>query len=273
MSFFEAVILGLVQGLTEFLPISSSGHLRVVPALLGWDDPGAGFTAVTQLGTLAAVLIYFWSDLWRITVTWTRSLWSPGLRSDPDVRLGWYLVVATVPLVIGGALFAEQVETGARDLRLGAWMLIVFGVVMAVADRVGKRVRTMDHINTRSGILIGLSQALALIPGVSRSGATISAGLFLGFTRQDAARFSFLLSVPAVALSGIYQLRSLTDGLGPGVVETLVATLVAFVAAYATIAWLLRWLATHSLNIFVVYRVALGVVLLVLISQGVLDAM
>ena len=272
VSFVEAIVLGLVQGLTEFLPVSSSGHLRVVPALLGWEDPGAAFTAVTQLGTLGAVLIYFRNDLWRIGWVWTRALWTPSLRRDPDVRLGWYLVVATVPLVVLGALFADQVESGARDLRLGAWMLIVFGLVMAVADRIGARRLGMDDITTRSGVLIGLSQALALIPGVSRSGATISAGLFLGFKRSDAARFSFLLSVPAVALSGIYQLRNVTDGIGPGVAATALATIVAFVSAYLTIGWLLRWLTSHSLNIFVVYRLVLGVALLVLISSGVLDA-
>lgn len=272
VSFIEALVLGLVQGLTEFLPISSSGHLRVIPALAGWDDPGAGFTAVTQLGTLGAVLIYFRHELWSIASSWTQALWTPSLRRQPEVRLGWYLVVATVPLVVGGVLFSDQIENGARDLRLGAWMLIIFGLVMAAADRFGARRYTMDDINGRRGILIGLSQALALIPGVSRSGATISAGLFVGFTRQDAARFSFLLSVPAVALSGLYQLPSIGEGLGPGVVPTAVATVVAFAAAYATIAWLLRWLANHTLTVFVVYRIVLGVFLLVLIGTGVLDA-
>jgi undecaprenyl-diphosphatase len=272
VSFLEAVVLGLIQGLTEFLPISSSGHLRVAPALFGWDDPGTAFTAVVQLGTMAAVLIYFRSDLWRIGRAWVTALWTPALRGGQDVRLGWYLIVATIPISVLGLAFSDQIETGVRDVRLVAVMLIGFGLVMAIADRVGSRSRTIDEVTTRDGVAIGFAQALALVPGVSRSGATISAGLFLGYTRADAARFSFLLSVPAVVLSGLFQLRGITGGDGPGVMSTLVATVVAFVAGYASIAWLLRWLTSHTLTIFVIYRLVLGVVLLGLVAAGTISA-
>lgn len=272
VSFLEALVLGLVQGLTEFLPISSSGHLRVVPALVGWEDPGAAFTAVIQLGTMAAVLIYFRTDLWRIAEAWVRAWWTPALRRSADVRLGWYLVVATVPIVILGVAFADQIETAVRDVRLVAAMLIGFGLVMAAADRVGSRAKQLADVTPRDGVAIGLAQALALIPGVSRSGATISAGLFLGYSRADAARFSFLLSVPAVVLSGVYQLGSIGAGDGPGVVPTAVATVVAFVAGYASIAWLLRWLTSHTLTVFVVYRLVVGAALLVLVGVGTIPA-
>jgi undecaprenyl-diphosphatase len=266
MTLLEAIVLGLVQGLTEFLPISSSGHLRIVPALFGWDDPGAGFTAVVQLGTMAAVLLYFRSDLMAVTVNWTRSLWTPELRGSPPARLGWYLIAATVPIVVFGVAFQDQIETGARDLRVIATALIVMGLVLSVAEHVGRRLKTIDELRPRDGVLIGLAQSLALIPGVSRSGATISAGLFAGYTRADAARFSFLLSVPAVVLSGIYQLGDAIGGDGPGLPATLVATVVSFVAGYASIAWLLKWLVTHTFTIFVLYRVALGGLIWVLLA-------
>jgi len=272
VSFLQALVLGIVQGLTEFLPISSSGHLRVVPAIAGWEDPGAAFTAVTQLGTMAAVLLYFRADLWRIGWAWLRSWWTPELRRSADVRLGWYLIVATVPIVILGVAFADQIETAVRDVRLVAVMLIGFGLVMAVADRRGTRSKGLDDVTPRDGIAIGVAQSLALVPGVSRSGATISAGLFLGYRRADAARFSFLLSVPAVVLSGVYQLGDVTAGGGPGVVATVVATVAAFVSGYAAIAWLLRWLTSHTLTVFVVYRLALGTLLLVLVATGAISA-
>lgn len=268
VSFIEALVLGIVQGLTEFLPISSSGHLRVVPALAGWEDPGAAFTAVTQLGTMAAVLLYFRADLWRIGWAWLRAWWTPSLRRSADVRLGWYLVIATVPIVILGLVFADQIETAVRDVRLVAAMLIAFGLVLAVADRVGSRAKGIDDVTPRDGITIGLAQSLALIPGVSRSGATISAGLFLGYSRADAARFSFLLSVPAVVLSGVYQLGDIGSGGGPGLGATALATVAAFISGYAAIAWLLRWLTSHTLTVFVVYRLVFGTLLLVLVALG-----
>lgn len=271
MTLWEAIVLGLVQGLTEFLPISSSGHLRIVPALFGWDDPGAGFTAVVQIGTMAAVLLYFWSDLTAVVVNWTRSLRTPDLRRSLHARLGWYLIAATVPIVVFGVAFQDQIETGARDLRIIATALIVMGVVLSVSERVGRRAKTIDELRPRDGVLIGLAQSLALVPGVSRSGATISAGLFAGYTRADAARFSFLLSVPAVVLSGVYQLGDAVGGDGPGLAATFVATAVSFIAGYASIAWLLRWLVTHTFTIFVVYRVALGGLIWVLLAVGHLE--
>lgn len=271
MSFLEAIVLGLVQGLTEFLPVSSSGHLRVVPALLGWDDPGAAFTAVIQLGTMAAVVIYFWADLWRIAGSWLAALSDRTRRDDPDVRMGWYLIVATVPIGLFGLAFKDQIETGARDLRLIAGTLIVMGLVLLLAERVGSRRKGIEDLTPRDGVAIGLAQSMALVPGVSRSGSTITAGLFLGYDREAAARFSFLLSIPAVVLSGLFQLKDLGAGDGPGPVPTLVATAVSFAVGYAAIAWLLRYLTSHSTVVFVIYRVALGLLLVALLAGGQLE--
>ena len=271
MSVFEAIVLGIVQGLTEFLPISSSGHLRIVPELFGWDDPGSAFTAVIQLGTMAAVLLYFRAELWRIAVAWLRSLFDPARRGTADARMGWYLIVATIPIGIFGLVFSDQIKTGARNLWLIASTLIVFGVVLYVADRVGQRRKTIADIDTRDGVSIGLAQSLALVPGVSRSGSTISAGLFLGYTREDAARFSFLLSIPAVVLSGVFELKDIGKGsAGAGV--TLLATVISFVVGYAAIAWLLRYVVNHSMTLFVVYRIALGLLLFVLLATNAIDA-
>jgi undecaprenyl-diphosphatase len=264
----EAIVLGLVQGLTEFLPISSSGHLRIVPALVGWEDPGAGFTAVIQLGTMAAVLLYFRADLWRIASAWLRELRVPFKRSSAEAKLGWFIVLGTIPISIFGFIFRDQIESGARDLYLIGSALIVFSFVMLFAEHVGSRRRDLGEMNGRDGFFIGLAQSLALVPGVSRSGATISAGLLRGFDRVAAARYSFLLSVPAVVLSGLFELRKIgTDG-SASVEATAIATLVAFAAGYASIAWLLRYLTTHTLNIFVVYRILLGVLVLGLAANG-----
>lgn len=272
MSFVEAIVLGIVQGLTEFLPISSTGHLRVVPALLGWDDPGTAFSAVTQLGTALAVVLFFWRDLWRVAITWLRSLRDAELRSTLDARMGWYLILATVPISVFGLALKDQIETGARNLWLIGSTLILLGLVLLAAERVGRRTRTLDDVDTGAALVVGSSQALALVPGVSRSGATISAGLFLGFTREAAARFSFLLSIPAVVLSAVVTLPDIGSGDGPGPAQTAAATLLAFVVGYASIAWLLRWLTSHSTVVFVVYRVALGSLVLVLVATGVLEA-
>ena len=271
MSIVEAIVLGIVQGVTEFLPISSTGHLRIVPAFLGWDDPGAAFTAVTQLGTMAAVLLYFREDLSRIARAWWRSLRDRAARSELDARLGWYILLGTIPIGIFGLAFKDQIETGARDLYLIGVALIVLGLVLLLAEKVGTRTRSVEEIKTRDGFVMGLAQALALIPGVSRSGATITAGLFLGLDRPSAARFSFLLSVPAVVLSGLLELGSILsgeEGEDTGLVALVVATFFAFVAGYASIALLLRFLASHSMVVFVVYRVVLGVLVLVLVSAG-----
>jgi len=259
-----------VQGLTEYLPVSSTAHLRIVPAFLGWEDPGAAFTAVTQLGTLAAVLLYFRADLWRIARVWTASLRQPELRSQLDARMGWYILLGTIPIAIFGFIFSDQIESGARDLYLIGTTLIVLGLVLLYAEHVGRRDRSVEDIKRRDGILIGFAQACALVPGVSRSGATITAGLFLGFDRESAARYSFLLSVPAVVLSGIFELRKIGDHDGAGVGPTIIATLLAFVVGYASIAFLLRWLAHHSTAIFVAYRVVLGTLVLVLTGAGVI---
>jgi undecaprenyl-diphosphatase len=271
VSVFEAIVLGITQGLTEFLPISSTAHLRIVPAFAGWEDPGAAFTAVVQLGTMVAVLLYFREDLLRIGFAWLRSVRDGSLRRTLDARLGWYIVLGTVPIVIFGFAFRHQIENGARDLYLISIMLILLGLVLLAAEEVGTKRRSIEQINQRDGIVIGLAQALALIPGVSRSGATISAGLFRGFDRASAARYSFLLSVPAVVLSGLYELLKIIDGSEhqtAGAGALIVATVTAFVVGYASIAWLLRYLVRHSTMIFVVYRVGLGVLTLVLVATG-----
>ena len=270
MSLFEAMVLGIIQGLTEFLPISSTGHLRIFPALVGWEDPGAYFTAVIQIGTVLAVVIYFWRDLLSITTTWLRSLRNPELRGELDARMGWYVIIATIPIAIFGLAFSSQIETGARNLYLIGSALIVLGVILGLADRFGKRVRDYASVKLPDAIAVGFAQALALIPGVSRSGSTITMGLFLGMKRDVAARFSFLLSVPAIVLSGGYGLLEIftsneeTVGIGP----IIVATAFAFVSGYAAIAFLLRWLANHSTGIFVVYRIALGVLVISLAAAG-----
>jgi undecaprenyl-diphosphatase len=274
VSLLEAIVLGIVQGLTEFLPISSTAHLRIVPAFAGWPDPGAAFTAVTQLGTMAAVLLYFREDLLRITRAWLRSLRDPAVRRQLDARIGWYILLGTIPIGIFGVLFKDQIETGARDLYLIGTTLIVLGLALLAAEEVGKRNRSIEQIQTRDGFVVGLAQALALIPGVSRSGATITAGLFLGLDRTAAARFSFLLSIPAVVLSGLLELGSILsgeEGETTSAFGLVVATLLAFVVGYASIAFLLRYLTNHSTRIFVAYRVVLGVVVLALTSAGVIS--
>jgi undecaprenyl-diphosphatase len=268
MSSLEAIVLGLLQGLTEFLPISSSGHLRIVPALLGWEDPGAGFTAVIQLGTMAAVLIYFRADLARIASAWLRELRVPIRRASQEARLGWFIVLGTIPIAIFGFAFKHQIESSARSLYLIGSALILFSFVMMAAERVSTKQRTLTEMNGRDGLFVGMAQALALIPGVSRSGATISAGLFRNFDRVAAARYSFLLSVPAVVLSGLFELRKVGEEGSPSVTATAIATVVAFASGYIAIAWLIRYLGTHTLGIFIVYRIALGALVLVLAATG-----
>ncbi|MEA2193912.1 MAG: undecaprenyl-diphosphatase [Solirubrobacteraceae bacterium] len=271
MDLLQAIVLGIVQGLTEFLPISSSGHLRIVPAMVGWDDPGAAFTAVIQLGTMAAVVLYFRADLIRIARAWLASLRDASRRSELDARLGWYLIFGTVPIVIFGVAFKDQIENGARDLYLIGSMLIVFGIVLLVAEKVSRRERDVSSLTRRDAIVVGFAQALALVPGVSRSGATISAGLVLGLDRVSAARFSFLLSIPAVVLSGLYELKDVVGGSAKGsvgIAPTAVATVLAFITGYAAIALLLRFLTTHTTGVFVVYRVLLGAAVLALVASG-----
>jgi undecaprenyl-diphosphatase len=269
MDLIEAIVLGIVQGLTEFLPISSTGHLRIVPAFLGWEDPGAAFTAVIQLGTTFAVLLYFRRELWRIAVAWLDSVRTRGQRRDLDARLGWFIVLGTIPIGVFGLLFSDQIETSARDLYLIGGALIVLGLVMLVADRVGPQTRDLESMSVREGLAVGFAQALALIPGVSRSGATITAGLFAGLNREAAARYSFLLSTPAIVLAAAFEMRKfIGEDTGAGAVEIVVATLFAFVVGYLSIAFLLRWLARHSLAVFVAYRVGLGALVIALTAAG-----
>lgn len=272
ISWFEAAVLGLVQGLTEFLPVSSSAHLRIVPALAGWPDPGAAFTAVVQLGTMAAVLVYFARDLGRIASAFVHSLVKPELRGTLDARMGWYIILGTIPISVLGLAFSHPIENTARDLRVIGWSLILFGLVLYVADRVTPQDKALRDLGLRDGLLYGLAQALALVPGVSRSGATITAGRLMRYDRTSAARFSFLLSVPAVVLSGLYEARKLGDSGGPPWGPTILATLVAFVVGYATIAWLLSYLTHHSMLVFAVYRVVVGVGVLGLVYGGTIAA-
>ncbi len=273
MSTLEAIVLGVVQGLTEFLPISSTGHILFVPALAGWPDPGAAFSAVIQLGTMAAVLVYFRTDLWRMAVAFVKSFVGdhPLWRSDDsDARIGWYIVLGTIPISIVGIVFADQIENSVRSLSLVAVVMILFSFVLMAADLKGAQDRDVKQLTLRDGIIIGLFQALALIPGVSRSGATISGGLFLGLDRESATRYSFLLSVPAVVLSALFELRKIGDSTGAsvGVAPTIIATVLAFISGYLAIAFLLRFVRTHNFAVFVVYRVAVGATMLVLIAAG-----
>ena len=267
----QAVVFGIVQGLTEFLPISSSAHLRLTAALAGWEDPGAAFTAVTQLGTETAVLIYFRTTIWAIVSTWTRSLWTPALRSTLDARTGWYVIVGTLPIAVLGLLLEDLIDEQFRDLRLVAAALGVFALVLAFADRRGSKAKELDELTLRDSVLFGFAQALALVPGVSRSGGTLSAGLLLGYSRVAAARYSFLLAVPAVLASGLYKLTDIGEADSPAVGPTVLATVVSFGVGYVVIVAFLRYLAHGTFTPFVLYRIALAAVLVVLISLGVLD--
>ncbi|WP_111719658.1 undecaprenyl-diphosphate phosphatase [Homoserinimonas sp. OAct 916] len=282
MDLLNAAILGLIQGLTEFLPISSSAHLRIAGAFLGTGaDPGAAFTAITQLGTETAVIIYFWRDITRIISAWFRSLAGKVPRSDPDARMGWFIILGTVPIVVLGLLFQTQIETTLRSLWIVAITLIVFGLVLGAADLFGKKERTVQQLTWPRAIIFGLAQSLALIPGVSRSGATISAGLFMGFNREAAARYSFLLAIPAVFGSGLYQLYKVVKEpcLVAGATcqpeiftgwETAFATLIAGVVGFMVIAFFMRYISKHSFAPFVIYRILLGLTLIILLSTGVL---
>jgi undecaprenyl-diphosphatase len=272
IGWFEAIILGIVQGLTEFLPISSSAHVLIVSQFFGWDDPGAAFTAVTQIGTETAVIIYFWRDIWRIITTWLKSLTDKSLRSSIDARMGWYVIIGTIPIGICGLLFQDAISTTARNLWLVSFTLIFFGIVLGIADKVGAKTKTVEDLTIKDGVLIGLAQTLALIPGVSRSGATISGGLFLGYDRASATRYAFLLAIPAVLVSGLYEATKISEQGSVSWGPTIVATLIAFAIGYAVIAWLLRYITTNSYLPFVIYRIALGVLLIVLLSTGVLTS-
>ncbi|RDG35265.1 undecaprenyl-diphosphate phosphatase [Streptomyces corynorhini] len=282
MSWFESFVLGLVQGLTEFLPISSSAHLRLTAAFAGWQDPGAAFTAVTQIGTEAAVLIYFRKDIARIVSAWFRSLTNKELRGDHDAQMGWLVIVGSIPIGVLGITLKDQINGPFRDLRLIAVTLIVMGVVLGVADRLaardetggkhraGKERKSLKDLSVKDGLIFGFCQAMALVPGVSRSGATISGGLLMGYTREAAARYSFLLAIPAVLASGAFELKDAGDGhvsWGP----TALATVIAFAVGYAVIAWFMKFITTKSFMPFVIYRVLLGIALFVLVGTDTLS--
>ncbi|MGV9573547.1 undecaprenyl-diphosphate phosphatase [Streptomyces nigra] len=282
MSWFESLILGLVQGLTEFLPVSSSAHLRLTAAFSGWEDPGAAFTAITQIGTEAAVLIYFRKDIGRIILAWLKSLTDKEMRRDHDAQMGWLVIVGSIPIGVLGLTFKDQIEGPFRDLRITATMLIVVGVIIGIADRMAardesggrhraaKERKSLEDLNVRDGLIFGLCQAMALVPGVSRSGATISGGLFMGYRRESAARYSFLLAIPAVLASGLFEPSSPENShvsWGP----TIFATVIAFGSGYAVIAWFMKFISTKSFMPFVYYRVVLGLVIIALVAAGVLS--
>lgn len=272
MGIFEAIILGIVQGLTEFLPISSSAHLRITSELLGVGDAGSAFTAITQIGTEAAVIVFFWRDIVRIIGRWAKSLVGRVPRTDPDARMGWWIILGTLPIVILGLLFEDAIDTTLRSLWFVAFALILFGLLLGVADRIGAKTRTLDKLSWKHGLIYGFAQALALIPGVSRSGGTITAGLLMGYTREAAARYSFLLAIPAVLGSGGYKLIKSIDEPGTTpMLETAIATVIAFVVALVVIGVFMRYITRKSFMPFVVYRVALGIVIIVLLSTGVLS--
>ncbi len=273
LDFLKAIFLGVLQGLTEFLPISSSAHLRIFPELFGWGDPGAAFTAVVQIGTELAVLIYFRKDIWRIGSAWVQSLYKPELRGVLDSRMGWYIIAGSVPIVVLGVIFKDVIENDFRNLWIIGTTLVVLGVILGIADRVGSTDRTIDRMTMRHALYLGGAQACALIPGVSRSGATISMGRLLGYDREAATRFAFLLAIPAVVGAGLFELPEIPHGenaYGPW--PTLVATVVAFVVGYAAIAWLLRYVTTRSYLPVVIYRIGLGGFTLAMVALGVLEA-
>ena len=273
VDFLQAVVLGLIQGLTEFLPISSSAHLRIYPELFGWGDPGAAFTAVIQIGTEVAVLLFFRHDIWRIGRAWVLSLFRPEYRGHLDARMGWFIITGSVPIVVLGIALKDVIERDFRSLWLIGTTLIVLGLILGLADRIGGTDKTIKQISLRDAVLMGLSQALALIPGVSRSGATLSMGRVLGYEREAATRYAFLLAIPAVIGAGVFELKDVPNGenlygWGP----TIVATIVSFVVGYAAIAWLLRYVTTRSYAPFVLYRVVLGAATLLLVATGVIAA-
>ncbi|MFB7863223.1 MULTISPECIES: undecaprenyl-diphosphate phosphatase [unclassified Streptomyces] len=283
MSWFESFILGLVQGLTEFLPISSSAHLRLTAAFAGWEDPGAAFTAITQIGTEAAVLIYFRKDIARIVSAWFRSLFDKEMRQDHDAQMGWLVIVGSIPIGVLGVTFKDQIEGPFRDLRLTATTLIVMGIVLGVADRLAARDeiggrhrairerKSLKDLGVRDGLIFGVCQAMALVPGVSRSGATISGGLLMGYTREAAARYSFLLAIPAVLASGVFELKDATEGGHVSWGPTIFATIIAFGVGYAVIAWFMKFITTKSFMPFVIYRIVLGILLFILVGTDVLS--
>lgn len=275
MGWLEAIVLGIVQGLTEFLPISSSAHQLIVGQLFfEGHDPGAAFTAVTQLGTETAVLIYFWRDIVRIIKHWALSLVGRIPRSDPDARMGWYVIAGSIPIAVLGLFFQDAIDTTLRNLWITVAMLGGVGLLLGIADRLAARVqrpKELADLNWRDAIIYGLAQACALIPGVSRSGGTISGGLFMGYSRPAATRYAFLLAIPAVFASGLYKLKDIGGDACVNWGPTIAATLIAGVVGYAVISWLLRYITTHNFTPFVIYRVLLAAALALLLISGTID--
>lgn len=267
MGLVEAIVYGIIQGITEWLPISSSAHLRVVPAILGWNDPGAAFTATIQLGTTLAVILYFRKDLAAAIGAWFRSIKDPAIRETPEGRLGWGVFWGTFPIVILGLALKDFIEGPFRSLYVVSAMLIIFGLIMLWADKTKVGKRDMEHIQVNDGIVVGLWQCLALIPGVSRSGSTMTGSFLKGLDRPTAARFSFLLSLPSITGAGFYELyKSRHDILHQGqMMPVVVATVVSFVVGYASIAGLINYLRKHDLTVFVVWRMLLGSIILGLV--------
>jgi undecaprenyl-diphosphatase len=275
MSWLQVIVLSVVQGLTEFLPVSSSGHLAIVSQIFFSDDAGASFTAVSQLGTELAVLIYFARDIGRILVAWFGGLFDAAKRTT-DYWLGWWVILGTIPIGAAGLIFKHYIRNDVRNLWIIATALVVFSAVIAAAEYFGKKTRPIEQFTWRDSILIGLAQCLALVPGVSRSGATISAGLFLGQQREAAARFGFLLAIPAVLASGLFSLPDAFHPSGTGLSasgpQLIVSVVIAFVVGYAAVSWFLKFLVRHGMYWFVGYRVIVGVVLLILLATGVVAA-
>ncbi|WP_122821060.1 undecaprenyl-diphosphate phosphatase [Varibaculum vaginae] len=274
MNTFEAIIMGLVQGLTEFLPISSSAHLRILGSIFG-EDPGAAFTAITQIGTETAVLIYFRKDISRILGKWFQAFVPARTgvnQSDSDVRMGWMIIVGSLPIGILGLLGQDWIEKEFRNMWITVAMLVIFALFLGAADRWGKKEKTLDHLSWGQAILFGFAQALALVPGVSRSGGTITAGRLMGFTRVAAARYSFLLAMPAVFASGFYEAAKSVGNNPVGWGATILATVVAFVVGYAVIVWFMRLLETKTFAPFVIYRLLLGIVVGISLAVGALSA-
>ncbi len=273
MTLLEAIVLGLVQGLTEFIPISSTAHLRLVPALLGWRDPGAAASAVIQLGTLLAVVAYFARDCWRMTIGFVRGLLTRKPFSDADSRRAWYVGLGTIPIVVIGLAFKDFIRSGARGLWIISIALIALALVLWLAETISKRklLRPMEEMTLGDAILMGFGQTIALIPGCSRSGSTIMTGLFLGLNREASARFSFLLSIPAVLGSGIFELVDEWHHLAAlGWMPIFVAIAVAAVSGWASIWFLLRFLRTHTTHVFIWYRIVVGIWMMVLLARGVI---
>jgi len=271
MDYFSAVVLGIVEGLTEFLPVSSTGHLTIVEQVLGLevDDPSVtAFTAVIQVGAIGAVLLYFWRDIVRIAAAWFRGLVRPEHRGDYDYRMGWFIIIGSVPIGVVGFLAQDLITGPLRSLWVVAAGLIAWSAVMVYAERRGPQDRGEDRMTWRDALVMGVVQCIALVPGVSRSGATISAGLLQGLDRVAATRMAFFLGIPSLTAAGLYELK---DVHGVGVGPTLVGTAVSFVVAYASVAWLLRFVAHHSIGKFVPYRVVLGLVVVALLLTGVLS--